>query len=181
MNKYLADNLGKGKPSSTSTRRKAPVMVKQAEADTLHKMAEVSRVLKSTTSTIEKLVHLASGTNNLTLMHCLALVYLSRTATCKQVELRSATGIAPNNLTRLLDELTTRGLVFRNRSSWDRRQVVLALTVPGRETALRLLTTLRRLINKTRLNEIERLGSSLEHFVSTTVHDQWFDRTSGGG
>jgi DNA-binding MarR family transcriptional regulator len=142
-----------------------------ATAGTIYRMAEISRVLRSVTSALEKLMHAASGSNDLTLMHCLVLVHLSRSATCKQVELKSATGIAPAHLTRLVDELVHQGLVGRHRSSWDRRQLNLALTAQGRETALHLLASLKELTDQTQLDAIEHLGSSLEHFVSTTVHD----------
>ncbi|GLQ91068.1 hypothetical protein GCM10007901_00180 [Dyella acidisoli] len=152
--------------------------IDMTDVDALYKMAEVSRVLRSATSTIEKFVHLASGTNDLTLMHCLVLVHLSRKASCKQLDLKSATGIAPTHLTKLVDELTHRGFVRRHRSSWDRRQIILALTAPGRETALRLLTSLHELTHKTQLNAIEELGSSLKRFVSTTANDEWLDRGS---
>ncbi|RDS84273.1 MarR family winged helix-turn-helix transcriptional regulator [Dyella psychrodurans] len=175
MSKHLSDEWGKGTPNSTSPEHETAGTTTQTEADALYKMAEVSRVLRSATSTIEKLAHLVSGTSDLTLMHCLVLVHLSKAATCKQLELKSATGIPPAHLTKLLDELAHRGLVRRIRSSWDRRQIILALTEPGRETALRLLTSLHKLADKTQLDEIERLGSSLEHFVSTTENDARLD------
>lgn len=180
MSKHLSDDWGKGTPNPASTGHEASGTATQAEADALYKMAEVSRVLRSATSTIEKLAHLVSGTTDLTLMHCLVLVHLTRSASCKQLELKSATGIAPAHLTKLLDELTHRGFVRRTRSSWDRRQIILALTLPGRETALRLLASLHEHTDKTQLNEIERLNSSLEHFVSITKDDTSFDRNGEG-
>jgi DNA-binding MarR family transcriptional regulator len=180
MSKHVADDWGKEASNPASAEHKATGTATRAEADALYKMAEVSRVLRSATSAIEKLGHLASGTNDLTLMHCLVLVHLSRTATCKQTDLKVATGIAPNHLTKLLDELTYRDLVHRNRSSSDRRQIILALTTRGRETALRLLAALHDFTNKTQLNAIEQLGSSLERFVSTTENDSWFDPKGEG-
>jgi DNA-binding MarR family transcriptional regulator len=138
-------------------------------AETIYKMAEVSRVLKSATSTLEEVMHRAAGTNELTLMHGLVLVHLSRGTSCKQVDLKSATGIAPAYLTKLIDELVIRGLVHRNRSSWDRRQIILALTMSGRDTASHLLTSLNALTSETQRHAIEELGLSLEHFR------EWFD------
>jgi DNA-binding MarR family transcriptional regulator len=143
----------------------------QGDADALYKMAEVSRVLRSATSSIEKLAHLASGSDALTLMHCLVLVHLSRSASSKQTELKCATGIAPTQLTKLLDELAHRGMINRHRSSWDRRQVILALTEAGRETAMHLLASLHDFADKTRLDAIESLGSSLAQFVASTAAD----------
>ena len=174
MNKHV-DQSDKKEVSATST---GPEAIDMTDVDALYKMAEVSRILKSATSTIEKFAHLASGTNDLTLMHCLVLVHLSRKASCKQLDLKSATGIAPTYLTKVVDELTHRGFVRRHRSSWDRRQIILALTAPGRETALRLLASLHELTNKTQLNAIEQLGSSLKRFVSTAANGEWLDRES---
>jgi DNA-binding MarR family transcriptional regulator len=148
----------------------------QADADALYKMAQVSRVLRSATSSMERLAHLASGSDELTLMHCLVLVHLSRSASSKQTELKCATGIAPTQLTKLVDELAHRGFVSRHRSSWDRRQVILALTEPGREAALHLLASLHGFTDKTRIDAIESLGSSLERFVASTADDQGSDR-----
>ncbi|WP_233843678.1 MarR family transcriptional regulator [Dyella sp. 2HG41-7] len=139
-----------------------------AEVDALYTMAEVSRILKYATSAIEKLAQVASGTSDLTLMHCLVLVHLSRTPSCKQVDLKSVTGITPAHLTKLVDELVNRGFVRRHRSSGDRRQVILALTTAGRETVLRVVASLRSHSNDVPLGAIEELGSSLAHWVAAT-------------
>jgi DNA-binding MarR family transcriptional regulator len=82
-------------------------------------------------------------------------------STCKQVDLKSLPGIASPHLTRLLDELTDRGLVYRGRSSEDRRQVLLSLTDSGREAASCLLTALNALTDNEWFNALEQLGASL--------------------
>ncbi|RDS83498.1 MarR family transcriptional regulator [Dyella monticola] len=169
MNKHLVDDLSNGTPNSNSTE---PNAIDTADVDALYKMAQVSRTLKSVTCAIEKLLHVASGASDLTLMHCLVLVHLSKTATCQQADLKEATGAAAPHLTKLMDELVHRDLVCRNRSSWDRRQVIVALTAPGRETALRLLAALHGVIDKAQINAIAQLGSSLERFVSTRENNQ---------
>jgi DNA-binding MarR family transcriptional regulator len=151
----------------------------QADADALYRMAQVSRVLRSATSSMEKLAHLASGSDELTLLHCLVLVHLSRSASCKQTELKCATGIAATQLTKLVDELAHRSFVSRHRSSWDRRQVILALTEAGREAALHLLASLHDFTDKTRIDAIESLASSLERFVASTADDKAIDQDSG--
>lgn len=176
MSNNLSNDVREGTSHSTLIEDDSKGTATQTDADALYKMAEVSRVLKSATSTMEKLAHLASGTNELTLMHCLVLVHLSRSATCKQSDLKCATGIAPTQLTKLLDELTHRDFVSRRRSSWDRRQVILALTERGRETALHLLASLHGFTDKTRLEAIDSLGSSLERFVASTGADEISDR-----
>lgn len=142
--------------------------------ESIYKLAEVSRVLKSATATLEKLMHQVSGNHDLTLMHCLVLVHLSRAATCKQTDLKLATGIGSTHLTKLIDELVHRDLVCRNRSSWDRRQHILALTLQGRDTAAHLLASLSEFTGRTQLDAIEQLGASLEHFVSATLSEEWF-------
>lgn len=177
MNKHLANDSDETRTCSASTGCEA---ADAADVEAFYKMAEVSRVLKSATSTIEKFAHLASGTSEFTLMHCLVMVHLSRAPTCKQTDLKSATGISPAHLTKLVDELTLRGLVSRHRSSADRRQIILALTAPGRETALHLLASLHELADKTQREAIEKLGASLERFVSTTEHDKSGDRKDEG-
>ncbi|HUA80259.1 MAG TPA: MarR family transcriptional regulator [Dyella sp.] len=165
MNNDLTNGSGKPKTGSTPNADKS---TDSADVEALYKMAEVSRILKNATSAIEKLAHAVSGANDLTLMHCLVLVHLSRTSTCKQGDLKSATGITPAHLTKLLDELVHRGLVRRHRSSGDRRQIVLALTAPGRETALHLVMSLRAHASDMPLGTIEQLGSSLAHAVGGT-------------
>ncbi|WP_196240320.1 MarR family winged helix-turn-helix transcriptional regulator [Dyella choica] len=126
---------------------------------------------------MERLVRLASGSSDLTLAHWLVLVHLSKTSSCKQADLKSATGFAPAHLTKLLDELVDRRLVHRHRSSWDRRQILLASTGTGRETARKLLLSLSQLAGKARVEAIESLSSSLEGFVSMTANDGWLDGT----
>lgn len=165
MNNNLANDSGKPRTSSTLTADKA---TDTADVEALYKMAEVSRILKNATSAIEKLAHIASGTNDLTLMHCLVLVHLSKTPTCKQGSLKSVAGITPAHMTKLVDELVNRGLVRRHRSSGDRRQIILALTAPGRETAQRLVVSLREHANDIQLGAIEELGSLLAHVFSGT-------------
>jgi DNA-binding MarR family transcriptional regulator len=171
MSKHLANGADEGTPDNENDNGAAT----RTEADALYKMAEVSRVLRSATHTIEKLGQRASGSNELTLMHCLVLVHLSSASTCQQTKLKSATGIAPTHLTKLLEDLVNRGLVSRNRSSWDRRQVILALTASGRETALRLLSALHDFTQESQLGAIEQLGSSLEQFVSIAENGHWLD------
>jgi DNA-binding MarR family transcriptional regulator len=78
-------------------------------------------------------------------------------------------------LTKLIDELVNRGLVHRIRSSWDRRQIILALTMSGRDAASHLLASLNALTSETQLHAIEDLGLSLEHF------SEWFDGKGGAG
>ena len=104
--------------------------------DTIYKLAAARHTLRSAAAAMEQLVRRASGMTDLTLSHALVLVSLARMPTCKQVDLKSLPGIASPHLTRLLDELAARGLVWRGRSSEDRRQVLLSLTDSGREAAI---------------------------------------------
>jgi DNA-binding MarR family transcriptional regulator len=147
----------------------------QTSAETIYKVAEVARTLKYATHAIEKMVHLAAGTNEqLTLLHWLVLARLSSKPTCKQLELKSDTRIAAAYLTRLLDDLVAEGLVRRHRSSSDRRQILLALTERGSNATLELLASLNDVTQPSQLNAIEHLGASLEQFVSLAVGERWF-------
>ena len=141
----------------------------QSAAETVYKVAEVSRTLKCATSVVEKWVKLASGSDgHLTLLHWLVLVRLSRVETCKQLDLKSDTKIAAAYLTRLLDDLTNEGLVQRHRSETDRRQVLLSLTERGRELASGLLASVSESNQPFLLDAMEHLASSLQQFVSLT-------------
>lgn len=149
----------------------------QAAAETIYKVAEVTRTLKRATHVMETWVHSASGTNEqLTMSHWLVLVRLSSAPTCKQTELKCDTKIAPSHLTRLIDDLARQGLVRRHRSSSDRRQILLALTEQGRAAALGLLASLNDVTRPTQLNAIEHLGTSLEQFVSLAAGEGWCGR-----
>ena len=128
--------------------------------DTIYKLAAARHTLRSVAAAMEQLVRRASGMTDLTLSHALVLVSLARMPTCKQVDLKALPGIA-SHLTRLLDELTDRGLVCRGRSSEDRRQVLLSLTDSGREAASCLLTALNAVTDNEWFNALEELGTSL--------------------
>jgi DNA-binding MarR family transcriptional regulator len=133
--------------------------------DTIYKLAAARHTLRSAAAAMEQLVRRASGMTDLTLSHALVLVSLARMPTCKQVDLKSLPGIA-SPLTRLLDELTDRGLVCRGRSSEDRRQVLLSLTDSGREAASCLLTALNAVTDNEWFNALEELSTSLlERFL----------------
>jgi DNA-binding MarR family transcriptional regulator len=138
----------------------------QDAGKTIHAMATLSRELKHATATLEKIAHAASGTNDLTLLHWLVLVHLSSKSPCKQTDLKSTTYIAPAYLTRLLDELTDRGLVRRHRSSQDRRQILLALTPEGRESAHQLLISLGELVDGEQRGAISNLVTCLEQLTA---------------
>jgi MarR family transcriptional regulator, organic hydroperoxide resistance regulator len=129
--------------------------------DNIYKLAAARHTLRSVAATMEQLVRRASGITDLTLSHALVLVSLARMPTCRQADLKSLPGIASPHLTRLLDELTDRGLVCRGRSSQDRRHVLLSLTDSGKKAASCLLTALDSLTDNEWFNALERLGASL--------------------
>ena len=132
-----------------------------SDDDTIYKLAAVRHTLRNVAAAMEDLVRRASGLTDLTLSHALVLVRLARMPTCKQADLKSLPGIGSPHLTRLLDELSDRGLVGRSRSSGDRRQVLLSLTDSGRDAALRLLRALNTLADDEWLNALDQLGASL--------------------
>lgn len=129
--------------------------------DTIYKLAAARHTLRNMAAAMEQLVRRAPGMTDLKLAHALVLVSLARKPTCRQVDLKSLPGIASPHLTRLLDELAARGLVWRGRSSEDRRQVLLSLTDSGREAASCLLTALNALTDNEWFDAVEKVGASL--------------------
>ena len=165
MSQHLAHHPNAQSVEETPGPHESDTAPVTATIDAIYKLAEAGRVLKNATASIEKLAHQATGKSELTLMHCLVLIHLSRSTACKQVDLKSATGIAPAYLTKLVDELHHGNLVCRQRSSCDRRQIILALTDQGRETAWRLMEALNDITDAARLSAIELVGASLEQWV----------------
>lgn len=134
----------------------------QTAAETMHKVAAVSRSLRSTGSAIERMVQSASGGTDLTLAHWLILVHLSRARTCKQGEVNAQTGINTGYLTRLIDELEEKSMVRRRRSTEDRREILLSLTEQGRGAALALLAAIAQYELP---GALDKLQSSLDGFL----------------
>jgi DNA-binding MarR family transcriptional regulator len=172
MNKQTKQHLRREQTHSSPDAHRATNGDVQVATETMYKVAEVSRTLKCVNQVVESWVHLASNTNaHLSLLHCLVLVRLSRSPTCKQVDIKSDTKIAPAYLTRLLDDLTKERLVRRHRSSTDRRQILLTLTEHGKDTARELLTSLNNVTQPSQLDAIEHLASSLDQFVSFVARE----------
>jgi DNA-binding MarR family transcriptional regulator len=133
--------------------------------ETMHKVAEVSRSLKSVIAVTETLVQTASQDSGLTLTHCLILVNLSRARTCKQSDLHAETGIAAGYLTRLIDDLYARRMVHRRRHTKDRRQILLSLTDHGKDTTLSLFAGIDQ---QRLLDAFDQLKSSLDRFMANS-------------
>jgi DNA-binding MarR family transcriptional regulator len=178
MNNHATHYSRQEKPDPASATRQFSSVSAQTAAETIYKVAEVSRTLKCATHILEKIVHPSSSTNkHLTLLHWLVLIRLSSAPTYKQMELKSDTKIAAAYLTRLLDDLTREGLVRRHRSSSDRRQILLSLTDHGRSTAMELLTSPNDVTRPSQLSAIEHLGASLEQFTSLAAGEGWLEST----
>ena len=62
------------------------------------------------------------------------LDYLDEAGACTMTALANATGISGATLTRIVDRLVSRALVYRNADSGDRRRVHVHLSERGRET-----------------------------------------------
>jgi DNA-binding MarR family transcriptional regulator len=174
MIKHATQNSPRQKARTLPVPQQPESIDARTASEAIFKVADVARTLKCATHVMERVVHLATGENeHLTLLHWLVLVRLSSTPTCKQMDLKSDTKIAAAYLTRLLDDLTRKGLVRRHRSSTDRRQILLALTVQGKAAALELLTALNVVIQPSQLATIEHLRLSLEQFVSLAAGEGW--------
>jgi DNA-binding MarR family transcriptional regulator len=139
----------------------------QTATEILCEAAEVSRTLRNATALLEKFVRVASGPGHLTLSHWLVMAHMLNKPTRKQVDLKMATGIGPAYLSRLLDELVVQGMLRRQRSPWDRRQILLALTAQGKKMTYQLLTSTNERITQTQRGAMADLGSWLEQFVSS--------------
>jgi DNA-binding MarR family transcriptional regulator len=174
MSKHATHNSPRQKAHTMSVLQHSESIGAKTASEAIFKVADVARTLKCATHVMERVVHLATGANeHLTLLHWLVLVRLSSTPTCKQMDLKSDTKIAAAYLTRLLDDLTRKGLVRRHRSSTDRRQILLALTGEGRAATLELLAALNVVMQPSQLATIEQLRLSLEQFVSLAAGEGW--------
>jgi DNA-binding MarR family transcriptional regulator len=169
VNDCIQPNNGDREPDSRSPPLRVDGAVIEVATETMRKVAEVSRSLKSVVSLMETLVQTASGDSGLTLAHCLILVNLSRAHTCKQSDLHSETGITAGYITRLIDELVAKRMVHRRRSTKDRRQILLSLTDHGKDATLSLLAAIDR---RPPLNALDKMKSSLDRFMAVCAPDQ---------
>lgn len=70
----------------------------------------------------------------LRLWHMATLAALADFGACAQRELSALLAIHASDMTKLLDELTARGDITRDRDTADRRRVLVAITPAGRRT-----------------------------------------------
>ncbi len=86
------------------------------------------------------------------------LDYLEATEPCTMTALANATGISGATLTRIVDRLVSRALVYRNADRGDRRRVHVHLSERGRETTQELRPRIRAAEDRTtaRLTTEER-------------------------
>jgi len=98
-------------------------------------------------STLSSRIEASFASHDFSLMQWILLMHLRdglvRTAADIARELQHDSGA----LTRVLDQLESRGLIVRRRSSTDRRVVELDLTAQGRKVIAELLPTVVREIN----------------------------------
>ena len=71
------------------------------------------------------------------------LDYLDDVGPCTMTALAGATGTNGATLTRIVDRLVSRALVYRNADSGDRRRVLVHVSERGRETARELRPGIR--------------------------------------
>jgi DNA-binding MarR family transcriptional regulator len=75
----------------------------------------------------------AAVDEDVTLPQYRALVVLAQRGPRRPVDLAGALAVTPSTSTRMCDRLVAKGLVGRERTSEDRREVLVALSVHGRE------------------------------------------------
>ena len=71
------------------------------------------------------------------------LDYLDEAGACTMTALANATGISGATLTRIIDRLASRALVYRNADRGDRRRVHVHLSERGRDTTRELRPRIR--------------------------------------
>ncbi|MBM9464730.1 MarR family transcriptional regulator [Aeromicrobium sp. YIM 150415] len=99
------------------------------------------------------------------------LDYLEATGPCTMTALANATGISGATLTRIVDRLVSRALVYRNADRGDRRRVHVHLSERGRETTQELRPRIRAAEDRTtaQLSTKERDElTRLLHRISTS-------------
>ena len=91
--------------------------------------------------------------------------------------------LAAPPLTRLLDDLVKDGLILRERSTLDRRQILLKLTQRGAKFSRELLASVNSVASPTQIEAIERLSLSLEQFPSSAGKRclLWIGRSHSAG
>jgi DNA-binding MarR family transcriptional regulator len=90
----------------------------------------------------------ALANENLTIVMWRALAALSDGGARRQVDLSVMTSIEVSTLSRLLARLARRGLVIRERSPSDNREVTVALSAQGRALVKRLVPIARAIERK---------------------------------
>lgn len=166
MNASSSNKSGARRLSSPRVTGQQETLALQRASETIRGVAELSHALRNASATLEKIVSVTAGMTHLTLAHGLVLAHLMDKSTSKQADLRSATGIGPAYLSKLLDELAGQKLLRRHRSSTDRRQILLAPTTLGTEVTRRLLLAVSELVTQSHRALIADLSSSVDQFVT---------------
>jgi DNA-binding MarR family transcriptional regulator len=112
---------------STCVASKDRAVTEDEVEDVVDAVLRASRVLVSVAAR-----SLAGVTDKVTLPQYRALVVLASRGSQNAGTLADVLGVHSSTLTRRCDRLVTKGLITRNQSSTNRREVVLALTGRGR-------------------------------------------------
>ncbi|MBX5490127.1 MAG: MarR family transcriptional regulator [Chloroflexi bacterium] len=116
-------------------------------------------------------------------MKVLLLLYSDDGATVGQIA--SQLGVTLSTVTGIVDRLVERGLVVRQESPTDRRQVVCRLTSEGQALAERLQQAGRSqlgvLLYKLRPDELTTVAAALEILVGAARREHRGDVASGAG
>lgn len=86
---------------------------------------------------------LAAVDEDVTLPQYRALVVLAQRGTRRPADLAAALTVTPSTATRMCDRLVAKGLIVRDRSDDDRREVTVSLSTSGRDL-VREVTVRRR-------------------------------------
>ena len=146
----------------------------RAAMDAVYMLGKLNRALRTVQMDMESITRRAAGSDDLTVMHWPILVHLLEEPTCRQIDLRSHTGIAPPHLTKLLDELVARGFVRRDKCPQDRRQFILTLTGAGRDTCMSLLASWK---NVEKMHPFGKIALILNEALRELENQRDSDRT----
>ncbi|HYW81631.1 MAG TPA: MarR family winged helix-turn-helix transcriptional regulator [Spirochaetia bacterium] len=106
-----------------------------------------------------------------------SLVYIERTAGTSLNGVAAHLGLTPPSVSKLIDGLSTRGLVKRQESPGDRRRVTIEITAPGaqalaraRSAALKSLSGLLESMTESELSNVWRAMSDMRRIFAARTH-----------
>lgn len=128
---------------------------------------------------------LAAVDEDVTLPQYRALVVLAQRGTRRPADLAAALTVTPSTATRMCDRLVGKGLIVRDRSDDDRREVTVSLSATGndlvRDVTERRRTELRELLAAMPAERRSEVVAGLRSFSDAAGEPAEPEWTIGGG